>query len=633
MKNSIRLFCSFMVLVLCFSLSGCKKTEPEEAIAESDSIQSESDRPENTDSYKEQVSEKTVTSPKKNKKLDFENIPTPDRSDIRTSYSMLYKKNGTALCAYNFETEKEIVLTENFGDVEFSHPHFQPLTNLEGNIVVYTDNVNKKQKFAPLYVINLDDGKKQKICDNAIYSHLSDDGRYVNYVTYDNSIFVYDTESGKTEQVANGVTDFIFSRHGKTAFYIADNTLYVKNVGKKSVLVGQTEEGFIHYAENANVLYYKRTDGMVCGVDRHGNTYELAILQKEQHPHGLNSGEIFYYTGSSITGCPLYYFDGKKSVLLSERFVSIPLFSQYDDYYIFKELKDGITIDTNSEVFKNSPEKYTNQYLVLNGVKSELPSVYYKSFKVINNCSKIYYITNYDRNNTPHGHSPGELNAGDMYEITVKNNKAGEPKLYDTNVKDIIYADEYNSSDDIFYLKQKENISDRSGILYCNKQKILGESLCVGATYYKKANSVIALEGSEMEFHRALYKFNGEKATKLSDIADRVFAKKNGDLVFSDNPTGYHHAIEFVLNLYADGKVTQIAPVINSFKVLENDDVVFVGKQNEEDIQSSLFIYKDGTLTKLVDNVIRWTDTFDGYRARKYFIPEGAELSLHCFYY
>ena len=609
MKKKYRLLSLALVLVICLSFCGCHKNT---------SLDEQGTDTPVTGQKPAQNSEATPEIKDENKALTFENISIPDRASLKTPYSMFYKRDGK-LCCYDTQSGKETVLTDNVGDVDASEDRFHPITSVDGSVVAYTEKNDRNQKSAVLCIADLKSGKRVTVCENATSSHLGDDGRYLYYVTEDGSIFVYDNQTGKKEQVAENAQNFIFSRHGKTAFFVKDGSLYVKNVGKTALKADDDVAGFVEYAQNANVLYYRKSDGTVRGADSLASVNTVGTFSESYYPHIKHTGEVYYNVGET-----LYYFDGEKSSVLSERY-ALSGSDSYNKHYTFFEFKEGVSIDTSSDEFRGNENKFANYYYVIDGKKLTLPSGNIKAMRFLDGYKTLYYISDYDETETIPGYASGEFATGNMYVVDFTDEKAGTPKLYDKNVLSISSD---ITSENVIYFKNESDVTGRlKGTLYCNKKKIADNVF--SGFYSDKLQGWVTFTG-EQSFRHDIGMVKDGQYTRIAEYAlsNGCSVAKDGSIIFATDQKGELHNIPHTMNVYKDGTVTELLAGVTHQTYTSGGELFCI----TYDEKSSLYVYKDGELTKLFDDVLYICEPYSGFRARKLFIPDVMEISSHYLY-
>lgn len=353
-------------------------------------------------------------------------------------------------------------------------------------------------------------GKRQTIADNVGYYYISDDGNTILYST-DDGIFYYTLADGRREKANISFYDMnCISEDLSTMYYISFDglyTLYKKERGKEEVRIDSAiwkvikayDSGEFYYVTVDTVEFpllsyvyddkrksdaaLKKPVAPARNSPDYATAYRAYRKACKEYSAKLKRDEIRAFLEEEknvkrlYSHYELYYYDGKKSTLISNSFK--------DSSYAFAADKPVITY-TEYNLLDNAGvdlSEIEDADHVIRTVSDSLCSIDRRiafgassvsldreegdgtDFCLSADGNTLYYLEE----------TPKKDNCGNLYQMDISSpEKPATPKLYDTDVLcDELY---YVGRKNLLYFK---NYEDGSGELYLNRKKMDDDVTCI----------------------------------------------------------------------------------------------------------------------------------------------------------
>lgn len=372
------------------------------------------------------------------------------------------------------------------------------LINEDASVVIYRKN-------DALCRYDLKSGKRQTIANNVWYYYISDDGNTILYST-DDVIFYYTLPDGRREKADISFYDMnCISGDPSTIYYISSDlhySLYKKERGKEKVEIEPASIWKVIKAYDSGELYYVTVDSVdfpllnyvydekkesdaaltkpaapARNSPDYDNAYRAYRKACKEYNAKLKRDEIRAFLEEKrkyVTYCyshyALYYYDGKKSTLISNSFK--------DSSYAFAADRPVITY-TEYNLLDNAGvdlSEIEDADHVIRTVSDSICSVDRRiafgastvplnreegegtDFCLSADGNTLYYLEENSK----------KEDCGNLYRMDISSpEKPGTPKLYDTDV--VCGELYYVGKENLLYFK---NYEDGNGELYLNRQKM-----------------------------------------------------------------------------------------------------------------------------------------------------------------
>ena len=410
----------------------------------------------------------------------------------------------------------------------------------DGYSLYYRDVTNKKKE-----PVKIDSGLEE-------YYFLNDAGNLITYMKNEN---LYQHDLTEKNKIAGDVHDYVVSNDGKTLLYLKDYSyddggqLYLKK-GKDDAAKIASGVSSIRYADDdlSMVLYMK--DDALYRVENGKDPEKIA--SDVYGTYSINESGSFYYTtredsyityGSIITNDTsyemgdfadrtlenpiktLYYFDGKKSVLITEAMLSFYDWNSENKMFAYTALADNelpnvrLSDYTESdasveELLEEAINEELASYVAIGGkiVKLALDEVSY--IDISNDGSTLYVRADYD----------DEDGTYRLYKITLSGTKVKDSVVLDDEVGTVRLAGNH-----VLYWKDMKN---GEGELYMDGEKIADDAT-TRYTFDKETDSLYFLSDyDDDDGEGTLICWDGKKKSNIADEVRIFKVDVSGQVVY-----------------------------------------------------------------------------------------------------
>lgn len=398
--------------------------------------------------------------------------------------------------------------------------------------------------------------ENQVLCEN-VQKLISFDGKQVSYIT--DGRYLTTTLNKSEKEIDKNVCDVLKVYPSGEAYYIKDNTQIVNMSDFVDDKYLESDKGLVKPTapEFPQKKDYKPEAAYRLALEEY-YTKQVEYQQKleEYYKKETRDGYRSLMNGKTVTieQYSLYYYDGKKSVLLTDdmdddsimekgefsenkAIAFVRVFTNPTKKVELSEAKSFYDIQKAAE---NAHIKASKNMVAIKGDASVLEQS--KALKVVfDQTGKELYFS-----------AKTETEQTDLYKVSL-GKKVKKVETYDTNIFDYYLE---MAGDSIVYRK---NVVKYTGDLYIDKVKVDAGI---------KVNSV-----------------NCSKELKLC-----TYCVENAD----DTTT---------LKLWENGKVTTLAENCHSNEIMPNGSIIYIKNFDVSTQQGELYLYKGGKETRLSDSV------------------------------
>ena len=366
---------------------------------------------------------------------------------------------------------------------------------------------------------------------------------------------MYQHDLTEKNKIASDVSDYMVSEDGKTLLYLKDysyddgGVLYLKK-GKDDAVKIASGVSVIRYANDdlSMILYLK--DESLYRVEN-GKDPEK-IDSDVSGVYSVNESGAFYYTtqedafityGSIITNDTdyelgdfaeqsldnpakaLYYFDGKKSEMLTETMISFYDWNFENKMLIYKALADSdlpnvrlsdyVEGDKSVDaLFEEAISEEAVTYVAIGGKVTKLTLDELSGIDISDDGSTLYAKTDYD----------DEDGTYRLYKITLSGGKVKDSVVVDDDVRTICLAGSH-----VFYWKDMKN---GEGELYMDGEKVADDAT-TRYLYDEETDTFYFLtDYDDDDGEGTLVCWDGKKKTSISDEVRSFKVDVSGQVVY-----------------------------------------------------------------------------------------------------
>ena len=528
------------------------------------------------------------------------------------------------------EDDKEIKLYYR----ETDNPKVEAI-KIDSGIKSYTVNdastlVTYLKEEGGLYQYKIGKDSKDKIASEVKDFEVSDDGKKIVYINFEDSIYLKYVDKDK-EKIAKGVSSLEYlSKDFTTVYYIKDGSLYKQVEGEDKVKISSDVYEVIKIYDSGEVYYLKSdseklslmnyvTDDMkdsdatltepeypyhpsYLGYDT-AEEYEAAQAEYDAAFEAYHNAYDAYsaklnrdYLRESLeketleqSSYTLFFFNGTEETIITDAFVS----DGYYDYGSGYTVADDVAVISYEAYKQSNLEKVklseiNSVYDVKEMVKASMFSSSERYIAVKNTATiveqekdatnfiisadgaVVYYIDDI----------PDENNYGKLYRISIKNGVVGKAEVYDSDVytDDISFVDGSKIKYFKNYKRNFNDYKDNKGELYIDKVKI---------DYDVYANSINYYSDLDKVFY----------------FTDRYDENDNGTLDENNNGT---------LKVYENGESVKIADDVHDYSVMADGRVLYLNDYSLNYYKGELHEWHNGKTKKIDDDVVYIIHIYDG---------------------
>ena len=405
---------------------------------------------------------------------------------------------------------------------------------------------------------------KNRIASNVCNFAISADGKKVLYRDNDSNLYIWSgaNEKKKIASDVNSVSKY--NDDLSVIYYIKDGSLYKSEKGENRKIASDID-ALLRVYDSGEVYYIKMGEEEIKLMDYVVDDRPDAADTIRDRLESMTIHHTVY---------TLYYYDGSRSTKVSDSLVnSFEYFSAaecavlavptYDQSEIGK-----IRLSEADSVYDVQDKVYSALYsssvysLVVGGHAASFEQDEIYSFTISDDGSTVVYIDDVS----------SDYSCGDLYQITIKGDKAGKPLLYDTDVSTSTCG--FLSNGSLFYFKDVKN---SKGDLYVGKACVDYEVYCYGISYY-------------------------EDIKTLFYYVDYSSDRSNG-----------------ILKMYKGGSSTRIADDVRDFVVVNGDDVLYLYDFSTRSYTGTMYLYNGRESKKIDDDVSGIIRIYDAETRRNYF--------------
>lgn len=394
--------------------------------------------------------------------------------------------------------------------------------------------------------------------DSEIYSiYVSEDGKRMLYLDQDERL--YWREAGKEpEKIANDVTYISYTSEDLSAvWYWKDNALYFLKNGKESVKV-------VEHREEVSVCgYFSTGEAYYTVADTSGGSLWDYFVDDLSPNEGERVRELIDELAEDDEPWryTLYYFDGKKSVRISE-LATISCEETAEDravliYYmlpsekpklsemIYLESYDPYDIDS---AFEDFLYLYADTYIAVGEKTAKFEGMDVLNTRISADGKAMYLAVAQEGSR--------DTDVSDLYRATISKGKISNLELCDRDV--FTWDLSCNEAcDTIWYFKEVSDNDYSQGDLYVDAQFVM-EDVNRYSTFSDEEGKYLAFSTADNYYGSCadLYLYDGKKTVLIAeDVYEAAFVGKGKLLFLGDYSTSREEGDLFV---YASGKVTKI---------------------------------------------------------------------------
>lgn len=385
------------------------------------------------------------------------------------------------------------------------------ILNDEGNLITYYKYENKKLS---LYQHNLT--TSALIAESVSGCYPNAKGDSITYLTESQELYVF--ENGVNTKIAESVKTLKgFGEKEKALCYYSNNTLYMLS-GKTSTPV-DTNVAFVEQAYLTGECYYlKKSVNQLTLMDFVEDSKISSPFRAELRT--TNPSTLFYYT--------LYYFNGSESVALAENVVLSSLgmpvaetpvicFTTYSldesDKILISEIS---SISAAQEAVKGIITAATEKQVAVKDKAYSLPTNA-EDYAVAPAGDTVYYYC--DKTST--------YDLSDVYSASLLNGEMGEPEVYEKQISNKLI---FEKNGQVGYYK--------GGAFYLDKVKIADNVYNYSLNTETGGMSIMQSYDEESKMGTVCHMMEGRPevlstgATQHIMLKDRVLYIKNGEALY-----------------------------------------------------------------------------------------------------
>ncbi len=516
--------------------------------------------------------------------------------DKEIMYTSLKKDAKPFQITDNFISSDSSIDNEDIADASYAIGYYTYLSK-DGKKLFYPDKLSDSDDGFNLYYKTLkSDSKSVKIDSSIINYNVNDSADIVTYLKDDDegNLYQYNIKTDTKDKIASEVETFYVTDDGKKVVYINfDNEIYIKTAKKDKEKIVSDVEKLIKCNDKLTAVYFTKEDALYKYVEGKDKSKIVSEIYKVLTIY--DSGELYYLKSNESTNSIMDFVNDDMKE--SDSLITYPImpdypyswnYDTYDEYeaaynayevaydeysaaldaYYDKMDRDDLreSLETyefdlstySLYYFDGSTEKLVTDSFLYNSSYNyavDSPVIIYKSSDLSNfnkiNLSEITSVYSVESqiqismsensalnvavkdkaNNIEHNNSsyyvindsgtavyfldniPEEERCGDLYKISIKNGKVGTPELYDTEVHDSYYR--FITDKKIMYYKDVDN---SKGDFYINKSLIDYDVTTYITLYDEDASNIYYLtDYNEEKEYGTLKVYSDGKSKKIHD--------------------------------------------------------------------------------------------------------------------
>lgn len=542
-------------------------------------------------------------------RLDDDNtLGTNEAGHILGFYTQLSKDGKTIFYVDKIEMNSFSLFYRSV-----NNPDKEPV-KIDSDIKVYTVSESGdcitylKGSDNVLYQHNLTD--KEKIASDVSDFRVSDDGKKIIFLNKDNGLYAKSAGNDK-EKIDSEVSGITFIDDDlKNIYYIKEGSLYKKAEGSDKVKIASELDSVIKVYESGEVFYLKSKsadyklsdyveddmkdtdDAMLEPVapkspsywdyDDYDEYLQATEKYEEEYDEYLKAKNTYNEKQTrdilrkslsdeklTYTSYTLYYYNGEAEKTLTDAFVSssdgsnyivaeknpIIIYSAYKESAVTKvKLSEISSVSEVSSMVMNALYSTSEQFVAVKDTAAVIELTSAKNFILDSEGKTVYFLDDISE----------KTNQGDIYKMSISDNKPQKPELYDSDV--YIYHAYLTDDDKFVYFK---DVKDSKGELYVNKERIDYDVSLSNYTCLKDSDTVVYMtDWNNDKSYGTLKIYKSGKAAKIADDVYTYSTTPNGEVLYLQNYSSKYYKGE--LFLYKNSKsekidddVTAIIPVFD----------------------------------------------------------------------
>ena len=363
----------------------------------------------------------------------------------------------------------------DLGDIFASVISGYPRMSKDGKRLFYVDkNADGKRS---LYCRILYGISKETIELEDLYMRpyiLNFDGTVLTYFDDSKNLCQYYVDK-KSKVTIDRAGAYRVSEDGKVIYFIKNKELYRYLSGKDPYLVAKKINEITFVSKDYSTVYYSRKSeekGLELFKRSDGEEEELIASDIDRLLKVYDTGDAYYLTKEDDEYedyvYSLFYYDGKTSTLLSNRYCSknsSVVFAAETPIAVYQEYNDNEYSDNLIDTCVAVKEKSS----VISGAEDAV------LFSVNDSGTTVFYIDldeeEYDEDDDE---NKKEINTGTVYRVSVADGNVTKPETYDNNVciTGSLYKDFGFFIDDNTFAYYKNYVSSGQNEFYINKIKV-----------------------------------------------------------------------------------------------------------------------------------------------------------------
>lgn len=393
--------------------------------------------------------------------------------------------------------------------------------NEKGNLVTYI-------KDGKLYQHDLKE--KTKIASDVSQFFVSDDGKTLVYMTYnDDSYTLYQKKGNKdAEKIVSDVTSLHYvSEDMSTVIYSKEDSLYTQKVGKDAEKIASDVDRVIHVYESGEVYYTTAEDAEITYWDLMKDDYE----DKDDWNY-KDYAEWMKDSTLDISFTTLCYYNGKESATVCESMIDYNSVANDEPVIVYSALESAelpswsLTKYINGEVdlwdeLDEYMEESSLYYVAAEATATELTLEDVYSMTLTGDGKTLYARADYD----------SEDEVVTLYQITLNGAKIKSTEKMDEDV----YAYRLSvlggeKKDHVIYFK---DVDDEEGELYMDGTKIDDDVYLYYVSYNVEEDCLYYMVDWDDDDGLGTLKYsNGKKATAVKDDVHTYVFTPEGQCLF-----------------------------------------------------------------------------------------------------
>ncbi|WP_145996066.1 hypothetical protein [Lachnoclostridium edouardi] len=426
-------------------------------------------------------------------------------------------------------------------------------------------------------------GDKVKVAsDISSIEHVSKDLSTIYFIK-DDSLYKKSADSEDKEKITSDISNVIKIYDSGEIYYTKEEASEINLIDYVDDDMAEadanlTKPEFPEYPDSPDYPYwrdYGTDEEYEAAKTQYKNDYEVYKAACDQIRADYNSAYEAYRAKLNrdslredlqnatveSTKYTLYYFNGTEETVVTDALVDgysatcaadkplmlVDIYNQSEVQKVkLSEISSSYEIESMvNAAFYSSSEKY----IVIDSVLSIIDQTEGQIFKVAADGSAIYFLDDIFKDEN----EDGDIEYGDLYKITITENQASDPELYDS---DVLNAVIYFKDNKLIYFK---NGSNNKGDLYIDKEEV----------------------DYDVSWDRALY-------------IDEVI------LYYTDwnNEKGGG-----TLKMFKDGAKTKIADDVYNYTITKDGDILYLYDYSYNYYTGTLYLYNKGESRKIDDDV------------------------------